>query len=396
MFRKFKADYIFTGHKLLHQNEVLVTNNDGVVEDIVGYADAGDNVETFAGLLTPGFINCHCHLELSHLKNTIPMHTGLVKFVQQVMAIRQATADQKLQAMQAAEQEMYNNGIVAVGDICNTADSLPIKQHSKLQWHNFIEVSGFVDAAAEKRLAEVKAIHEQFLSTINYQLSTLSPHAPYSVSKKLFQLLNKETINQLITIHNQECAAEDELYKHKTGGFLQLYKNLGIDITSFIPTGKTSLQSWLPYFTNKQSIISVHNLFTKQEDIECIHRSTFNDQQTTIFFCLCPNANQYIEDKMINRVGIELLMQNSSHIVIGTDSYASNRQLSILKEMKLILQQHIPLQHVMYWATLSGAKALNMEDKLGSFEKGKKPGIVLIDKLTQGNISAASSSKRIL
>ncbi len=394
MYRKFKADYIFDGYQLWNSHKVLITDQQGIVQEIVDEPLAGENIEVFKGMLTPGFVNCHCHLELSHLKGFIEEKTGLVNFVQQVMVKRTASQEQKLLAMQAAEQEMYNSGTVAVGDICNTTDSLSVKKQSKIRWHNFIEVSGFVDATAEKRMAEALNIQGQFLSTINYSrrrrnrhLSTISPHAPYSVSKKLFQLINNATTNQLITIHNQECAAEDELYKNKSGDFLQLYKNLGIDVGSFEPTGKTSLESWLPYFTINQSIISVHNTFLNQ------NLSSINYPLSSLFFCLCVNANRYIENTI---PPIQLLAHQGAGIVIGTDSYASNWQLNMLEEIKVILQQNIPLVDVLHWATQSGAEALRMDEQLGSFEKGKQPGIVLIDNIDNGNISATSSARRIL
>ena len=163
----------------------------GVVADITDRTDAGDDVEIFEGLLCPGFINAHCHVELSHLKDVIPAGTGLVEFVQQVISNRILFEEVKITAMKAAELEMYNNGIVAVGDICNTADSILIKQQSKLYWHNFIEVSGFVDGMAAKRLADIKKIQEIFYNN-HLVPATLSPHAPYSVSKTLFTDLNDE------------------------------------------------------------------------------------------------------------------------------------------------------------------------------------------------------------
>jgi len=401
LYRKFTADHIFTGYEVVHCNFVLITTTEGVVVDIVDKKDAGDDIETFNGLLTPGFINAHCHLELSHLKGVIPNGTGLVQFVQQVMSKRASFDEAKFDAMRTAEQEMYTTGVVAVGDICNTADSIPIKQKSKLHWHNFIEVSGFVDAGAQKRLADIKKVYEDFYIN-NQRKTSLSPHAPYSVSKALFKQLNNETANQLITIHNQECGAENDLYQHKTGGFLDLYKNFGIDISRFQPTGKTSLQSWLPYFNNNQSIISVHNTFTNHADIDFynerskVNSSALSTPNAELFFCLCINANKYIEQKL---PPIDLLRKNNCPIIIGTDSYASNRQLNIFEEIKTIQQEtsfSIPLPEILQWATINGARALQMDNTLGSFEKDKKPGVVLIDGMNDLNITVRSSAKRIL
>ncbi|MBI3883986.1 MAG: amidohydrolase family protein [Sphingobacteriales bacterium] len=391
-FRKFKANYIFSGYGLLPENQVLITDNEGVIIDLIEEKDAGENIEFLNGLLTPGFINAHCHLELSHLKGLIPPKTGLVNFVQQVMTKRSASEEQKQEAMIQAEQELYNSGTVAIGDICNTTDSLLIKQKSNIYWHNFIEVSGFTDAAAEKRMLDAKAIQNAFILNSTFK-TTLSPHAPYSVSKTLFEQLNNETIGQLITIHNQETAAEDELYINKSGDFLELYKNFGIDSNGFHATGKSSLQSWLPYFNQQQQIITVHNTFIRQKDLD-FAKSIITNQPFQLFFCLCINANKYIEEKI---PPAELLWKNGNNIIIGTDSYASNWQLNLLEEIKTIQQETaIPLEEILKWATINGANALQINERFGSFEKGKKPGIVLINNLNDLHTTGASYAQRIL
>lgn len=367
----------------------------GTIIDSVPLMDAGDEIEVFTGLLSPGFTNAHCHLELSHLKGIIPEKTGLVAFVQMVMTQRASLHELKLDAMRQAEAEMYHAGIVAVGDICNTTDSIALKQSSKLLWHNFIEVSGFSAAMAQKRLDEMKMVYEQFQLINPAQKSTFSPHAPYSVSNKLFQLLNDFTPRQLITIHNQECAAEDELYVHKSGGFLDLYKNFGIDITSFEPTGKSSIQSWLPLFTNSQPVILVHNTFISEADVAFANAQQLNNIHQ-LYYCLCINANQFIEQKV---PPIDLLLKSSGNIILGTDSYASNRQLNMLEEIKTIQQEtnySIPLEVLLQWTTFNGAKALQLDAEVGSFEKGKKPGIVLIENLDNINTTPQSFSRRIL
>lgn len=301
----------------------------------------------------------------------------------------QHSAEQKQVLIKAAVQQMQNNGIVAVCDICNTADSLPVKEQSALHWHNFIELTGFVGATANKRFADMQITKEQFLqasNTQNYFNTTLAPHAPYSVSEQLFELINADTAGQLTTIHNQETAAEDELYKNKAGGFLELYQNIGIDIGSFNATGKSSLQSWLPYLNRRQKIIAVHNNFTSQPDIDFVKQS-----KKDISFCICINANRYIEK--INPP-IELLIKNNCNIVLGTDSLASNHQLNIWEEIKTIRQQFpaIQLETLLQWATSNGAAVLQMDDKLGSIEKGKKPGLVLVESL---NDLLHSTAKRI-
>ncbi|HRH48103.1 MAG TPA: amidohydrolase family protein [Panacibacter sp.] len=397
-YRKFKADYIFTGNEMLHRNHVLVTDEQGIIKDIITVSDAGDDVQQFKGMLTPGFINCHCHLELSHMKGVIPNRTGLVDFLLQV--VQQRSADEAIiyTAMRNAEQEMYNGGIVAVGDICNTAHSIGIKQKSKIRWHNFIEVLGFTETNAPDRFSFYKNIYEQFLrlqTTNNKIQASLVPHAPYTVSGKMFQLINDATAGKVISIHNQECAAEDELYKSKSGDFFRLLDFLKIDTSFFRASGKSSLQTYLPLLDKAASILLVHDTFTEQQDIDfCKQQSESNGQQ--IFFCICANANLYIEGRM---PPFDLFRKNNCAIVLGTDSYSSNWSLSILDEMRRIQQESafsMPTAEILKWATINGAKALNIDDYLGSFEKGKQPGVVLIDELTNQYISVRSKARRII
>ena len=373
LYRKIKGTDIFDGHSFTGPDHVLIVSTEGEIEAVVPASDAGAEAEVFDGIICPGFINAHCHIELSHLKNKIPQHTGLVDFVQKVMQERAATQDEKQEAMLLAEEELYNGGTAAVGDISNTTDSVFLKTKTKLHWNNFIEVSGFIDAGAQKRFDDAIEVLKTFNLQLSTSTNTLVPHAPYSVSQRLFELLNDASKEKTITIHNQESAAEDELYKNKSGSFLELYKNLGLDISDFSPTGKSSSQSWVPYFTNNQKIISVHNTFTNEEDIFFAKKRS-ND---ALYFCLCPKANLFIENAL---PPVEMLMRNNCNIVLGTDSYASNTQLSIYEEMKTIQINFpgIPLQTILQWATLNGAKALGIEHKYGSFEKGKKPGVVLI------------------
>jgi len=374
---------------------VLITDGSGVIIDLVNIEEAGDGIEEFKGIISPGFVNAHCHLELSYLKGRIPENTGLVEFVQQVMNNRSKGNEQQLEAMEQADSKMYHSGIVAVGDICNSTDSIAVKKSSKILWHNFIEVSGFVGETANARLEAMKLVSDQFKNELPFHPKTLSPHAPYSVSKKLFHLLNEQTEAQLITIHNQESAAEDELYLAKQGGFLDLYNNFGIDISSFESTGKSSVQSWLPYFNKQQSILAVHNTYTSESDIDFLIK--YSEKHSSLFsYCICINANNYIEQK---NPPIEMLMNSDCNVVIGTDSLASNHQLNILEELKTIQLSNnpiFPLSTLLKWATINGAKALQLDSLVGSFEKGKKPGVVLIENIQQFQLNQQSSARRIV
>lgn len=387
-YKKYHADYLFDGYSFRNKADTLVLTEDGTIADIMPLEDAGGDVEEFSGILCPGFINCHCHLELSHLKDVIPTHTGLVDFIQRVLSERGADEEKMLIAMDEAEKSMLANGIVAVGDISNLAASLPIKLKQRLYYHHFIEVSGFSPSIANTRFQAALAVYKAFAQHFPFQTS-LVPHAPYSVSPNLFALVGQSNGNRLSSMHNQETPHENAFFKDGSGAFNQLYQNLAVDIASFFqPSGQSSLQTILPLLSTTQPMILVHNTCTDAIDITTILQH-FAGQQT--YFCLCPNANIYIENKLPN---VPLLAESGLPIVLGTDSLASNNRLSILAEMITIQQLYpaIPLQNLLRWATVNGAAALQISNHFGSFDTGKKPGINLIQNLdSQLRLNAGSS-----
>lgn len=374
-FRKLRADILFTGKELLH-NHVLLISNEGVVEDILPFSAGMEGVETYSGILSPGFINCHCHLELSHLKGVIPEHTGLTEFIFAILTRRNSGFDTTDQAIALAEQEMLDNGIVAVGDICNTALTLPQKHKQQLYYHHFIEVTGFHPAIAEQRFKQSQQLYEQFKQLTDNTRGNVSmvAHAPYSVSPELWNLLQDFSVTQLQTIHNQETPAEDEWFKQKTGGFKDFYEKVKMATDHFTPTGKSSLQSYYHRFNPQQPVILVHDVYTTADDMQYVQELD-QQQQRNSWICLCPNANQYISNTLPD---IPMLMENDCKLVLGTDSLASNHQLNIAAEIRTILAVYpqIPLVALLQWATLNGAQALQISHQYGSFEKGKQPGVI--------------------
>jgi cytosine/adenosine deaminase-related metal-dependent hydrolase len=389
-YLKFKADHLFTGIKMLGNDEVLIIKANGEVVSIVNEKDAGDNVEILTGVITPGFVNTHCHLELSHMKGLIPEKTGLVDFVYKVINERAFAEQEIYEAIHTAEKEMLENGIVALGDICNNILTLPQKVQHNIASYNFIEASGWLPTVAQVRWQRTKNLYDEFLN--QGQIASVVPHAPYSVSNELWNYLIPLFANKTISIHNQEAPFEDELFLQGTGDFVRMYKMLNIDNSFFLPSRKSSLQTYFTKLSEAASVIFVHNTFTFQGDIDFIQENRSPDQ--LISFCLCPNANLYIENAL---PPVEMLVKNNCSITLGTDSIASNWSLNILNEMRT-LQQHftfLSLEQLLQWATLNGAKALQMDNTFGSFEKGKKPGVVLIENLDNGKLKKESISKRI-
>ena len=85
-------------------------------------------------------------------------------------------------------------------------------------------------------------------------------------------------------------------------------------------------------------------------------------------------------------------------MTIGTDSLSSNWQLSVWEEIKTIKKYNdfIPIEELLTWGTINGAKALGFDAEIGSFEKGKKPGIVHINYIPSDSFSNFMYSKSLL
>ncbi len=375
------AARIHDGYKFLPAGTVVEVADDGT---ILALHDSLLHEEVIAhdGILCPGFVNVHCHLELSHLKDMLPERTGLIPFLQKIPIYRTEFTDEQIKAARhEAYQELLSNGIVAVGDIANVTDTMDLRLLNKLHMHNFVECIGFTESHALHRYEEAVQVYEHFRSQPaegKMLRQSVVPHAPYSVSPSLFKLIDKHHPQSIISIHNQEATAEDQYYREKQGTVRDLLRGFGIDDCFFEASGKSSLQTYTEWLSAHHTMIFVHNTYTSDEDIRV---AQFRFENT--YWCLCPNANIYIEGTLPD---VAMLQRVGAQICIGTDSLASNHQLCILSELNT-LKQNMPdldWEVLLRWGTLNGALALNMQHIVGSLEQGKQPGILNIRNLENG------------
>lgn len=373
--RFISASRLFSGKHFLTDPTVLVLNDDGRIEDLLP-ARSIDNgrVEYHDGILAPGFINTHCHLELSHLKGKIPQGTGIVDFGLSVIRHRNnVPEEEQLEHMQQADKDMISQGIVAVGDISNTVLSARVKLQSGLYYHSFVELIALNPERAGLVFDAGKTILETFRQT--GLSASLAPHAPYSCSPELITAISALCYQeqQPTSIHNQESQAENDFFIHKTGDYVRMYETLGLPIDYFEAKGKSSLQNVLGSFHKDVNTLLVHNTFSNKEDV-----TAAKHMLSELYWCLCPNANLYIEGALPDAL---LLTSENCTLTLGTDSLASNARLSVLEEL-LTLQKHDPglsLELLLEAATSNGARFLGIDKTYGSLEKGKMPGINIID-----------------
>ncbi|HVW12929.1 MAG TPA: amidohydrolase family protein [Mucilaginibacter sp.] len=389
--KSFRADYVFPIYADPIKNGIVTVDDDGKIVAVTDSQVAASKygpVETLQGVICPGFINTHCHLELSHLKDKIPAKTGLINFIKDVQQSREASDTEILEAAGKADREMFDNGIVAVGDICNSNISIAVKNVSKLYYHSFVETFSFQPDKAQQAFDRALAL----LNEIKPRPGSITPHAPYSVSKELFRLIKRycETGDNLVSMHNQESDEENKFFRYRLGGFIDLYKHFGIDISYFKSQARNSLQSVIPLLTDKQDILLVHNTCTNLKDIYFIKRF-----DRRIHFCFCPGANLYIENKLPK---IELFVDQGFNITLGTDSLASNTKLCILNEMRLIQEKFpaINTRTLLEWATVNGARFLGIADEKGTIEAGKTPGLNLLTGLDGLRLTPDTRVRRLV
>ncbi len=140
--RKIAAHYLFDG-KQFRKEFAVVVDDTGVVLDIISLTSNKEieGLEFYNGILCPGFVNAHCHLELSFLRNQLKRHTKLSGFIEQIKNInRRNLSVTDLDAIEQADRAMYNEGIAVCADIVNTSLSLTAKKKSLVYYYNFIEL----------------------------------------------------------------------------------------------------------------------------------------------------------------------------------------------------------------------------------------------------------------
>ncbi|TYR34414.1 amidohydrolase family protein [Sphingobacterium phlebotomi] len=342
--------------------------------------------EFYDGVLIPGFVNAHCHIELSHMLGKTKKGTGLPRFLADVMKQRAAKEKDILAKIEAADETMYNNGIQAVGDHVNTELSAKIKTNSRIKYHTFVEVMAMAKEDIQVRVDKARDI--EFYFDANH--ASITPHAPYSCSKELFKAFRKlVSEDNILSVHNQESDEENKLYRYKQGEFLEFYKEMGLNAESFKAQARNSIQSYLAHLPKNNRLMLVHNTYMSLKDIDFIERLGRD-----VYFCVCPKSNLYIEGKLPKILNF---VPNQNRMVIGTDSLASNDTLDILEELKVISSHFSQLDflQILPWATINGAEVLGLADQLGSIEVGKTPGLVLLEGMNNLRLTERVTLKRI-
>jgi len=378
--KRFAAQYVITNTGNPLKRAVVTTENDGTilsVEDTGGNLKEEHSIVYYNGIIIPGFVNCHSHLELSHMKDSVPEQTGLGGFLEYIRNSRENEREKIISRAFSADNYMYNEGIVLCADICNTTDTFGIKKESRIRYHNLLEVFGIDPDKAEKRMKEITTVSE--MARKMNLIFSLVPHSVYSMSLTLLRILKNECRNNSLTsIHFMETSAEKTLLHDHSGPLMESYQRMGI-LPERLETAASHEMAVLNEVTRSGNLILVHATYAGRETIRAVKA------RSNLFWCLCPNSNLYIGNTL---PPVSQLIEEGCNLVIGTDSLASNRKLSILEELKTI-QFNFPelsLADLVSWATANGALALGEEKQYGTIESGKKPGLLVLENVDLQNM----------
>jgi len=368
---KIQADYIFPINQNPIKKGIILCEKNGTINDIIAPENIDYNIENtifYDGIICPGFINSHCHLELSYLKNKLKPYSGLHNFIIDIQKNRKTSYSIIEESIYLNDAAMFQNGVVAVADVCNSINSFETKTKSKIYYHNLIEIFGSDSKNANLYFDRALSIKKKAESLS--LISSVTPHSFYAVSEELLKIIVKNN-NSLLSIHHLESDEEKLYFKDKTGKIPQRMNLFGVDISGFIPSGKTPLETYYKHLPIHAKKVLVHNTFCNENDIDFINKKLLNT-----YLCICPNSNLYIENKLPD---VNLFLYKNSKLTIGTDSLASNYALNMVDEL-FTLQNffNIDLNMLIKCGSLNGAELLKINNKYGTLSKNKTPGLVNI------------------
>ena len=394
--RRIAASYVYTleSSEPLRNGFVEYDENDGTIIR-TGVCEDPSSEEILQGALVPGFVNAHCHVELSHLHGKFYKGSGMAGFIDQINALRDwAGREVKQELVQKWMDKMWNDGVSAMADISNDDSSFDIKASHDMYTRTFLEVFGSEPEMCEGVMADVTALDA--LAQEKGIDAAPTPHSCYTMSPALLGASAAAGLAKgYISYHSQESQEEEDLLLTGTGA---MYENRVRNGMSTPPvTGESSLKYFIdrlsavvpaPY---DQHILLVHNVCLQQDDIDAAKKVMNN-----VYWTICPLSNIFIHNAL---PPIGLMRKNALDIAIGTDSLSSNDDLSMIKEIACIHENfpEVPMNEIFTWASLNGARFLSKDDVLGTIAPGKKPGIVLVDGLdADGNVTSDSKSVRLV
>lgn len=394
--RRIAAEYLYVNDSAIPlSNGFVEVADDGTVLCTGVCEDVSSEKEYYAGAVVPGFVNTHCHMELSSMRGKFRKGTGMAGFIDQINALRDTTShEQKLAEIRYWMKTLWDRGVSAMADISNCGDTFAEKASSPMYTRTFLEVFG---TEPEDCGAVMKGVMELKKAADSYGIdASPTPHACYTMSPELLTAVSAEGLKSgYLSYHSEETQEEEDMLISGTGAMYENRKNAGMSVPPV--TGKSSLLYFLDRLAKAspapydEHILLVHECCMDQEGIDAVKKSMRHP-----FVALCPCSNIFIHNTL---PPVKLIRDSGIKITVGTDSLSSNDDLDMVREL-FCLQENfpdIPLGEMLLWATANGAEFLGNENVFGRMLPGMRPGLVFIDHIdAEGRLTTASVSRRIL
>lgn len=326
-----------------------------------GAEDLGDAV------LLPGLVNAHTHLEFSDLTNPIGQPgVSLPDWIGQIVGSRQAaTPESKELAIQSGIRELIDSGTRLAGEIATPPCEYP-QPTGDLRLVSFAEVLGLDPTRAAERM-QAAVVHNQ-----TYPTAGLSPHAPYSTTLDTLDrcIDYASRFDRPIAMHVAESAAERELLTSGSGPFAEALRSMGVWRDECFPWGDNPFGRLIDRLAKAPRALLIHANYLDDQEIEQLS----HHRNLTVVYC--PRTHHFFQHPSHK---VDRMLSAGLRVALGTDSRASNPDLSIWKEVQHLLQYRTDIApiEILKLATLNGADALNQPD-MGRIEVGCNPGLGIV------------------
>lgn len=359
--RRFTPDWILIGERFERGVTVTVADNGTVVE--LGGAPG----RPVSGVIVPGLVNAHTHLELSALAGQVPAGLGLPVWVDVLMRLRGVISDQQARAaVGRSVLALIEAGTAAVAEVTNSGLAIGALEAAKVQGVVHTEVLGIDPADAAAALERARGVVSEGL------VVRASPHAPYSTSGALIQQAVAAD-GPMATIHLDEDPAERRFLATGTGPWADFLDALGRNRAAFTPPGCSPV-AWLQELgVLGPDLALVHGVGFSAPDLDAV-------AEAGATVVLCPRSNLHISGRLPDVRG---LVERGVPLAVGTDSLASSPDLDVFGELA-VLRSRFPTVDPLTWvlaATRGGAAVLGRPD-LGVIAGGAAPGLLRIDVAT--------------
>ena len=364
------ADYVLLPEGLV-EGAILKIDDQGSIAGVYSQEHAEKYpARHYNGLLCPGFINAHTHIELSALRNLVPEGAGMARFGRAVVEQRKELGFmERKNAQLEAVQEAWREGVVGWGDVANTDEAISAKKlfHGQAS-HTFVEV---LSADANKADAAYQQGEELLLHHRSRKLNaSLAPHAVYSVSRELFNYLYAVPEKAPLSIHFLESNDELELFERGSGPLADLLQRWELPLPS---PDETLWDRLMPPEGQQPKCLFVHLTEAVLTDLQAIGK-LFD-----AWYCLCPRSNWQIHRALPE---LNLFTAHPQRLLFGTDSRASAPDLNVLNEYLYLYSrgEYEDFVGFLQAVTRNAADFFGWE-AYGRLSSGKQPGIVLIEGL---------------